>query len=201
MENNKLLKEYEEIQRRRELWSNVIISRDKLFFTLAIGVFAYLGTQLPEFIGLSMEKFLFVCGGVLLCTLVLVWRGLSIHVDRQIVGMYQEEVDLERRLGFNNQTKYIYENLTKRSKEHIAKLMGEKQKELENWNYEKFSKAGENLKKRNCRDHYDCLIAVLQKFGYCSVGTRGHWIWHLGALLLIVFWLLISLWFFYCLNK
>ena len=44
-------------------------------------------------------------------------------------------------------------------------------------------------------DHYDVIKIAIMKYKYFSVNTRGHWIWHLSAVLLTVLWLSMSLWF------
>ena len=199
MENKKgtltiLLEDYKEIQRRRELWSNVITSRDRLFFPLAIAIFAFLGTRLPAFITMQIEHFAFVWGGILLFILLGVWRGLSIHVDRHIVMMYEDEVKKEKELNYHSRTQYIYENLSKRSREHIAKLMGRGRKEIENYKYEQFAETCKSIKRENYETHYDYIVAALQTHRYCSVGSRGHWIWHLSAISLIILWIAMSLW-------
>lgn len=184
--------EYREIRHLTEFWVNQLEGHNRLLFPLAIAVFAFLGSQLPQFARLGVENYSFGWGGGLLAIILLIWRLLCKRREHQIVSNYPREVKLEKTLNFETRTEYIYRNLTKRSKEYIAGLMGKRPWEIKGWHYVEFVKHSKNVQNTCYQDQYDYLLAALSKFGYRSVGTRGNWIWDLSAGLLFFLWVAVS---------
>jgi len=162
-------------------------SRDQLFLPLAVGIFALLASNIPAIIKLDPQFMwgLLVAGGLLLGTFLGFWRWISHYTDENIVNMYLREVQLEKQLGYIKRSKYIYEHLSCRSKKLLATMVDTDFKISENWRYDQFED-----KIRSCplNNTYDCLILVLQTYGYKSVISRGHHIWDLAALSIFVLW-------------
>ena len=69
-------KEYDQIEQDRRAWAENNAARDRLFLPLAIGVFAFLGSQMPQFIRLGIEWFAFLTGGLLVLVLLGYWRWM-----------------------------------------------------------------------------------------------------------------------------
>lgn len=177
--------EYEKIIKSREARNNYITSRDRLFLPLAVGVFAFFISQMPNFISLEIEikLLILVGGGVLLLILLSSWRLINMHSDMQIVSMYPDEVELEKKLKRNLRSKYIYNNLSCKSKKYLSNKLE---------NFKKKFKYEDFLELVSSEKSYDYLEDTLQKYGYCAVGNRGHWIWHGAAIALFLLWVTMS---------
>ena len=182
--------EYGQIEQERRAWAQGNTSRDQLLLPLAVAIFAFLGSQLPQFVRLGIAPFALTAGALLLAALLSTWRGICLYTDRQIVRLYRQEVILERQLGFSARSRYIYSNLSGRSRELLAKKTGIPLRTLNKGDYEEFV---DELKRQSCScDAQECLAKVLEEHGYGSVSTRGQFVWNWAALTLFVLWVVMA---------
>ena len=92
--------EYKLIQELRELWSQAIMDWLRLMVPIGavlFGLFSYIG-YLDELRKLSLVWLLPILGWGIFVTVLVTWRIVVCHIDKQIVGMYPRMLELEQGL-------------------------------------------------------------------------------------------------------
>lgn len=163
--------EYEQTQRLRELWSRAIMIWSQVMLPVAAGFIAVFvkfsydfSDEVQRFsTGLLVWFLFFLC--------MLYWRLVVNHIDDQIVGLYPSMLRLDRRSGWETQTRYYYTNLTDRSLLHLNERLHLEQRErLTRDDYDRYKEVAN----RRGLDHYELLLKVWQRTGVNGVTSRGH---------------------------
>jgi len=180
------IKEYEQVQRLRDLWSRNIMTWGQVFVPLGAAIIAFFalqggaGTGAPNFVLLMLGWGLFT-----ICTVY--WRWVVHHIDEQIVGLYPVMLRLESINNWDIHTRYFFNNLAKRSRDYLCHQLG-----LEHWtnDYDEFVEET----RRQGRDQYGSLLSVWREYGYNSVSDRGHKIQDIAVFIVVVLLLILVLW-------
>lgn len=178
-----MIDEYEEIRQLRVHWSTGIIIRDRIFSSVLLALLALPASQLSNLFEFTFSFEFLAIVGIFLLVAALYWRLLNHNVDKQIVGLYGRMLQLEKQRGWEIHTKYYYSNLRKEYRKKICQDLGLDANDCEK--FEKFKKkAAEKSKK-----HYDLLINVWEEYEHESVGSRGHWIHDVFAVIFVgLYW-------------
>lgn len=180
--------EYSELQKLRALWSKAIITREYIFIPLVLGIITASLSQLPNFPFEWISPFLTI-EGIMLIIAVIYWRTLTWYTDRDIVRLYGRMLEIEREEGMDIQTQYFYQHLKGKHREKINQEIG---LNSDNKNFIKFR---QKAKEKNEKKHYELLLGIWNDFGSKSVGTRGHFIHTVVAIVIVAtYWILLELW-------
>lgn len=178
--------EYEQIQRLRELWSKSIMTWAQVVLPLSAAIVAFFVTQARSKTGWDFP--LLIIGWALFSLVMVYWRCVVHHIDEQIVALYPDMLRLDKTQGWETQTRYYYNNLSKRAKEHLwGKLLGQTGVAP---TYDTFKEKANEKKE----EHYKLLHEVWSKYGFHSVGSRGHAPQDIAVLLVTTFFLVVVLW-------
>ena len=164
--------EYNEIQRLRVLYSNAMMSWNKIFFTAFAGIFAITLISYRTLNNVDQVFRFFFYAILILIWLCcyFYWRLLVYgHIDTQITGFYRRLLELEKQLHFEILVSYLFNNLRSEAKKKLIKNIHESNEKI---TFHEFKKKCETLDL--C---YDLIINLWDdwpKEKGIPVGSRGH---------------------------
>lgn len=177
--------EYKQIQGLHELWSKAIMDWIRLMVpigTVLFGFFSYIViAQLENFRHLSSVWLFPLFGWGIFATVLIVWRLIVCHMDKQIVRMYPRMLELEQRLNWATHARYYYNNLSRHAREYLAQRL-EQAIDPKKEDYRRY----EEKAKEKGKDPYSLLLEVWDKYQYKSVTSRGHDIQNIAVIMVIV---------------
>ena len=157
-----IIKEYEQLQKLREIWSRAIMTWGQVIIPLGASIIAFF---LYLAINLDAPPLLFI-GWLLFTFCMAYWRWIVHHIDKQIVHLYPRFISLERQLGWEIQTGYCYNNLTNSAQGFLRHELGLSSNPLD---FEDFAQIAQHEN----HTQYGLLLAVIARFGR-SAFMRGH---------------------------
>ena len=181
------MEEYEQIQRLRELLSRQIMTWGQVLLPFGGAIIAFFVTRPNLNVGGLLIGWLLFFG----C--MVYWRWVVHHIDSQIVGMYPDMLRLDSVKGWQTQTRYYYNNLSKRSKDSLEDYIWKDasgQARDKAADYDTFKKTAEDRQK----SHYELLQGTFHAHGRKSVTSRGHAVQDVAALFIVSLFLVIILW-------
>jgi len=171
MNNQELIDQYKHIEDLRKLHSQHMREWVRIGMPVGgalFGLFSFISIRED---GCSLLPLL---GWIIFITPMITWRAVAYHIDKQIVDMYPQMLELEKRLKWVANTTYYFNNLSGKAKTRLeTELLCVKKNWLKGKHYQQYVEQCRRLSK-NPDKPYKLLLDTWNQFGRGSVGSRGH---------------------------